>query len=130
MQSVSRSREVDRRADRRHGAELSWTCASPFAGQFQHQVPAHGKARQGEARDVVLRDQILRYRGDILRAAGMVERRGQAFCAAAIALVHPDHIHAQCKALGGNPLHVTGIARALKAVDDDYGQRALPVACQ
>ena len=31
------------------------------------------------------------------------------------------------KALGGNPLHVAGIARALEAVDDDYGQRALPL---
>src|SRR6476661_9034967 len=58
----------------------------------------------------------------------MVERRRQAFGAAAVALVHPDHIHAPGKALGGNPLHVAGIARALEAVDNDDRQRALPVA--
>ena len=58
----------------------------------------------------------------------MVERGGQSFRAAAISLIHPDDIHAGGEALGGNPLHVGGIARSFEAVDDDDRQGILPVA--
>ncbi len=58
----------------------------------------------------------------------MVERRSQSFRSAAVPLIHADDIHAGGQALGGDPLHVGGIARALKAVDDDDRQSILPVA--
>ena len=50
------------------------------------------------------------------------------FRAAAVTLIHADDVHADGQALGGNPQHVGGIARALEAVDDDHRQRILPVA--
>jgi hypothetical protein len=50
-QGVGRGREIDRRTDRSHSAKLARTRASPFAGQLQHQIAAHGESGQSEAGD-------------------------------------------------------------------------------
>ena len=124
MQSVRRGGKVDRGTDRRDRAKLVRTCASPFARKFQHQIAAHGISRQSETGDVVLLDQILGHGSDVLGSSGMVKRGSQRLGAAAVALIHPDHVHAAGKTFGGNPQHVGGIARAFKAMDDDDRQRA------
>ena len=62
-----------------------------------------------------------------MRPPRVIEGRRQFFRAAAIALVHPDHIHARRQALLGNAQHVLRVAGALEAMQGDQGQCILSV---
>src|SRR3989442_6185485 len=99
----------------------------PLSRQLQYEISAHGKSRQGKARNVIAIDQALRYRGDIAGQSGVIEHGSNALRAAAVALIHAHHIHACGQALLCETQHVLRFAGALEPVDDDYGEGLGPV---
>ena len=57
----------------------------------------------------------------------MVENRRDAVGAAAIALIHSNHIHARCNALCGKARHVLRFGRTFESMNDYDRQRRLAV---
>ena len=132
MERVGRGCQIDRRANGSNRAELGRAFPSPFACKFQDQIAAHGKSSEGEARDVIVRDEMAGDGGDVGRASGMVERGRDAISASAIALIHANHVHSARQTFRGDAQHVSGIAGTFESVDDDHGESVrairLPVA--
>ncbi len=127
MQRIGGGRQIHRRTNRCYRAEFPWSAVAPFASQLEHKIAAHGVARQRKARNVILLDDVARHCGNIRRAPGMIERGSERIGAAAIALVHADHIHAGGQSLLRDAQHVFRFAGALQTMHDDDGQRILPV---
>ncbi len=90
---------------------------TPFAGKFQHQVAAHGKTDQRQAGNLVLLYERMRNGGNILRAAGMIQRGRKVVRSTAISLVHANYIHARGQAFAGKADCVARIAGTFEAVD-------------
>ena len=129
MQSVSRGREVDRRTYRRHRAKLTRDLRFPIRppvsapGFRPWKIRPGQSGRCGPARSGFAPRQRRPASG----------RNGRAW--APEPSVPPQlrwfirtTFMPERQALGGNPQHVAGIARAFEAVDDDDRQRVLPLA--
>ena len=56
----------------------------------------------------------------------MVQRGGERVGAAAVALIHAHHVHASGERFLGCAAEILRIARTLKAVDRDHGERVAP----
>ena len=91
MKGVGAGSQVDSRTNR--GNPNQRRIASPLPGQLEHQVPSHGIADQGYALQAETRRIMPHYRAHIAREAGVVERGSQRVGTAAVAHVHPHHVH-------------------------------------
>lgn len=57
----------------------------------------------------------------------MIERGRTVIGAAAVSLIHPDHVHSCGHSLGSNSRHVGGVAGAFETVDNQHRETVLPV---
>jgi len=102
-------------------AELRWAFPSPFTGELQHQITAHGKSHQRKLGNAILLDQVLSNRGHISRKPGMIKSGSAALGTAAIALIHAHHIHSGGQAFFRHAEHVGRFAGTFEAMHDHNG---------
>ena len=94
---------------------------SPLARRLQHEIAAHRKTDQCEARHALFHE-VARNRSDVGREAGVVECGSKVIGPAAVALVHTNHVHAGGQALLRDSDHVARFAGTFQAVYNDHGQ--------
>ena len=108
--------------------------SAEFAGQLEHQIAAHGVSNHGYAAQAVGRCKMVQDRAHIRGQAGVVERWGPVFCAAAVAHVHANDVAAGSPGECRDSADVLRIGGAFEAVDEQDGQAVwtkvfrLPVA--
>lgn len=122
VQGVGGGSQVDGGTNGGNSAQLGRRLLAPFAGQFQDQVPAHGKTHQSQAADVVPFEQFMRYPSHVLRASGMIQGGCQVVGAPAVALVHADYIHAGVQTFGGQSHRVSGVAGTFQTMNNQQSE--------
>lgn len=123
VERIGGGSEVHRRTDSGNGFEFGWTLRSPFAGEFENEIAAHGKSDERETGDAIALENVPRDGCDIGGEARVVECGSAVVHAAAIALVHEDDVHAGSQGVAGDAEHVLGLGGSLEAVNGDDGLR-------
>ena len=103
-----------------------------FPCHLHHQIPAHGISGKENLGKRIALDEFAQNRAVIPGKPGMVERRREAFGAAAIALIQAHRIPSGSECALRQPQHVAGLARTFQSVNQDergaFPRRRLPVA--